>query len=716
MNFLQVLIYPALLFLLFKRAKIFKKNEWNDEALSLKSTKMLQGFAAVVIVLHHISQQTCAPYLSPEVIVHGLDLFVFIGYLMVTVFFLFSGFGMYKGYKNKENYFSGYFMRRIFPILFIHFLSSSAWAVVRHFKDCQISFATFFDVGGPDQLNPFAWYIVVILYLYILFWFAFGKIKREGISFAVMAAGILVYMFFCDYLVYGTWWYTTIPVFYAGLLLGKYEEKIIMFLKKNYTKLAVIITVCFVIFHEVGNRSWILKYVFGSSYSYTVERLGGVFGLTAAALLFGVLLVMFQLKISLGNKVLAFLGSITLELYLTHGIFVDLFARNFISAEIEPLVYISNPFLYVLVVFAISIPIAFLFMKLKCILCDFLNKIIRALTKKQIEEGRKKRKFKWRVVFIILGILAVIYIARYKGNKEIIDAYSKKVSRVNVEGKEMAYYSTGEGKDTVVLIPEEDSTAGIIGLRPVADEIAKLDLHVVTLELFGHTFSDDADSQRTSQNIAKEIDEALTALSEDGPFIFVAVRGSGMYVRQYACDNPEKVKGVILIDSYAAGMENEIAGRMNMSMDAFSRFYRQRTKWSGVQARFLDFVGYSAQYNTAMAELVYINCSGAEKEVIAANTCINQMNRNMISEELMLEENLKNDATISTPSDIPVLYLLSYAAVEYDAITPKWMELHENQITNSDIQSIVTVNGDPYFLYYNWRYAAPKIKGFINGI
>ena len=49
-------------------------------------TKALQGFFAICIMLHHIGQKTCAYWLNPKYIVHGLDVFVPIGYFFVGIF------------------------------------------------------------------------------------------------------------------------------------------------------------------------------------------------------------------------------------------------------------------------------------------------------------------------------------------------------------------------------------------------------------------------------------------------------------------------------------------------------------------------------------------------------------------------------------------------------------------------------------------------------
>ena len=71
----------------FWGAKCCKRKEWNDDYCSLKQTKIILGIQAIIIPLHHMAQKTCADWLEKRYIIHGLDVFVPIGHLLVAVFF-----------------------------------------------------------------------------------------------------------------------------------------------------------------------------------------------------------------------------------------------------------------------------------------------------------------------------------------------------------------------------------------------------------------------------------------------------------------------------------------------------------------------------------------------------------------------------------------------------------------------------------------------------
>ncbi len=98
------LVYFLLGIVLFFGARAYKRGEWNEEYTSLPQTKALLGFSALGVALHHLAQKSCAPWHPQWYIVHGLDVFVDMGFLFVAVFLFCSGLGLYKRWKTKPNY------------------------------------------------------------------------------------------------------------------------------------------------------------------------------------------------------------------------------------------------------------------------------------------------------------------------------------------------------------------------------------------------------------------------------------------------------------------------------------------------------------------------------------------------------------------------------------------------------------------------------------
>ena len=362
MNNLVLLYYPALLVLLFFGAKVCKKGEWNDELFSFNESKSFLGFCSIVIIFHHAAQKTCAPWLDPAKIIHGLDLFVYMGYLMVAVFLFSSGYGMFTSYKSNPDSFKHYFMKRIFPVitpLVIVWVTFFLLENLRHVT-----------VPNPRILNvyEYIWFIPAIIYLYIIFFIAFKIIKKEIIGVLFVIAGAVAYFIFCELYSPGTWWYNTINLFPIGVLTARHKEGILKFLKKAYIPLIILsFIITFVTFIFAGYYYEILfisKVPFYSEwYQDDYHHKAELICQDISAFSFVLFTILLGMKIKTGNKVTSFLGKFTLETYLVHPLFVQLFGFAFVTAYSKPVLYIKNMFLYVAAIIILAIPLAYLLHK-----------------------------------------------------------------------------------------------------------------------------------------------------------------------------------------------------------------------------------------------------------------------------------------------------------------------------------------------------------------
>ena len=112
----QVVCYLfIILFIWGATNKFGKKDEFNEDFLSLDAMKSLRGFAALGVIIHHISQE---PFFQQEGI---LSPFVNAGAYFVAIFFFCSGYGLLKSYITKENYLKGFIKKRIIKSIVVPF-------------------------------------------------------------------------------------------------------------------------------------------------------------------------------------------------------------------------------------------------------------------------------------------------------------------------------------------------------------------------------------------------------------------------------------------------------------------------------------------------------------------------------------------------------------------------------------------------------------------
>lgn len=373
MKYLVYLTYPAMLVLLFFGAKFSKKGEWNDEFMNYDQTKYLQGYLAICIMLHHIGQEMCASWQRYK-LYPGLEFFVPLGYLFVGVFFMCSGYGLYLSVSNKSDYLAkGFFRRRVLPLLLGYYVSAWIFFIARIIMKQKMNpWDIFCYLSGIKLSNPYGWFAIIMPLFYLFFYIAFKCFKKRQIL--VVAILVLLYTFIgtCidhnDYLITGQWWWNCVQLFWVGMLLAKYKDKVVARAKKGYILKLLLCVVLFFV-------CWLLSQWTQGVFSYYGENMRLprvqivyrrwiclVFEILCSSL-FSFLLLLAGLKVKLGNKFLGFMGTITFEFYIIHGLVVEFFSFKFCDV-VKPIVRITNVALMIVVVLAGGIPLALLMKKI----------------------------------------------------------------------------------------------------------------------------------------------------------------------------------------------------------------------------------------------------------------------------------------------------------------------------------------------------------------
>ncbi len=369
------LVYALLGAAVFFGAKACRGGEWNEEYTSLKQMKVLQGISILGVALHHMAQKSCGPWHPQTVIVHGLDVFLSLGYLFVAVFLFCSGYGLYKSQKTKPDYLHGFLRRRVVPIVIAFYLSAFIYLLVRWAMGEKLSTLNVIAYLTGAKLSNFnAWYIIAIVYLYLVFLLAFRLIRKDSAAIAVVTVFTLVYtllgMFIDhnDWWFCGEWWYNSIILFPVGMVFAKHEAQVTAFLKKGYWFWLVLSFVAaialFYLSDYVVNSLW---GYYAPSYKI-LRRLGSAAVQWASCFAFVTFCFLFMMKVRLGNRLWTLLGGVTLEFYLMHGMFVEMFGYSWLDSA-RSLHYIKNVPLYTLTVLVCSAPATavFIFLWKRCV-------------------------------------------------------------------------------------------------------------------------------------------------------------------------------------------------------------------------------------------------------------------------------------------------------------------------------------------------------------
>lgn len=285
------------LLIIFYQSKWYLKKD-NNEFMSLENTKAIKGITAILIIMHHI--------LFFKIEVPFLNGMKYIGYLLVGIFFLFSGYGLMKSVKIKENYLKSFITKRIPSIMVPFFLTNIVYLIAEKFffaRNYSIM-QTMNYILGIELINTYAWYTIMILVFYIAFYFFFYffKEKKAVIFMTVFVLFTIIFRMQFEEMQ----WYVSSVSFVIGMLLAYQQEKIIRWVNKRYLWCLCSVVLGIIVFFLLGfmiqDKSIILrqivKIVCNSFFTLTV--------------------ITINMKLQINNKILVFLGRISYEIYLIH--------------------------------------------------------------------------------------------------------------------------------------------------------------------------------------------------------------------------------------------------------------------------------------------------------------------------------------------------------------------------------------------------------------
>lgn len=708
MEYFVYLVYPALLVFLFWGVSVSGKNSWNEEVLSLRQTKALQGFFAVIIMLHHLALCSCDKNVEPEFFRNGLQMFLPMGYLCVAIFFFCSGFGLYKSFKEKPDYMKGFLKNRAMLPVVALVVTSALFGVTRASLDEKLSLSQPFQVGGMRTLNPYGWYIYAIVILYIGFSWGFSYCRNEKIAFAktiLVAAG---YMLFCIWWLYGDWWYNTVPLFIIGMFVAKYEPSFLEWSKKWYILLLPLSILLFAGTFYVAENTELLLDAMGVSYGFDLLRTVYLIAKMTSAIFFVWFVIMFGLKVRVGNKALKLMGGITLEFYLIHGLFVQMFSYCFLDETIHSVYYIENIGLHAVVVFVLSVPLSLLIRKLNRIIINILEFVI---VKGSVYIGV------WKVIYllILVAIIGIPYLAitSRSTTKELSSKVSeyadKNITFAEVDGKKMGTYIVGEGEETIVILPSMYEVCPTIAYRALAQELSK-NYRVIVLDYLGTGFSDDTDKERSVDNLVDEIHQALDSLGVDKPVILMPYLEAGVEALRYSKVYKEEVSCIVGLDAYVPARMKELMRKMDVKQIAYNKNMDRSGFVRSTSQKFLNFTGLVTLqvpiYDAVIPADFRSEAQDVYDEIFKEKFFNDYYCARMLSD---CENNLSQiDETFD--DDMPVLMILdrsTYHEKIYGGFD--WNLFYKDMTTNEDIQQIIMVSDSPQMVFYDMERIARQM-------
>ena len=316
------------------------------------------GFAMLMVVFHHIAIDI------------NSSLFAFLHYhggFGVDVFLLLSGLGLYfstkKGLNLKE-----FYLKRIIRIIPIYAIVIAVVTLIKgpyNLNDYLVKVSTLgYWFNGPI----FDWFIPALLFLYLIYPLFYYVLNKNSIVSLILV--ILIY-FVVMVLPIGSdfGFLYRIPTFLIGIILGKlivnrneYPFKGMYLVIYSFFAIGVILLIyAFDMYYQKGLNPTIIPEL----------KINGWLWLPYFLLTIGFsLFVAFVFKKMASKKLnnfFAFIGGISLEIYLIHSQFIEL--TRYITNEY----HLSKPLIGFILI-SLSFIVAYYFSKLNVIIMNVLNK------------------------------------------------------------------------------------------------------------------------------------------------------------------------------------------------------------------------------------------------------------------------------------------------------------------------------------------------------
>lgn len=302
----MVIFVTLFAFLCLYGIKIEVKNGcYFNDYMSVQKTLPIKGIFIIIVFFSHFNSYVDFDVKSDNIYAYIVKT---IGQWMVTLFMLYSGYGVMEQIKKKGmDYVRSIPTKRISNLLFKFDTAVLIFVLIKLLLNEKIRPGKLIlSFIGWESMGNSNWYIFDILLLYFVTYLAFCFLKDEKkyiYGTVAVAAFCLFYIVFLmktgikDY-----WWYDTAMCYPLGMLWSLKRDKIQEKAAKNLPVYVVIVAALLFM-------SLITKKYDENSF---INILSMIF--------FALLVVTVTMRISIGNKVLSWCGKYLFEIYILQRI------------------------------------------------------------------------------------------------------------------------------------------------------------------------------------------------------------------------------------------------------------------------------------------------------------------------------------------------------------------------------------------------------------
>lgn len=291
--------FILVVFIIISTYKLKIRKEIDNDYLSPLKTKAINGIFVMIVFLRHFKTYIdCGRF---DRIYFFID--SRIGQLLVVPFLFFSGYGIMFSISNKKAYINK-FPIRFLKVLFEFDVVVFMYAFVNYIIGNKFTISKLLaSLIGWDNIGNSNWYIFSILIMYIITYISFKFFSRKySTSILFVYLLTIVYILVIRYVGKESWWYNTVISYPTGMLFYLYKD----YFNKTILK----------------NKFYYCAFFFGLTTGFFLcyKFQKNIVLYSLMDICFILILLMILSKVDIGNKILAFLGKYTFEIYILQRI------------------------------------------------------------------------------------------------------------------------------------------------------------------------------------------------------------------------------------------------------------------------------------------------------------------------------------------------------------------------------------------------------------
>lgn len=296
--------------------------------INIETSGMLKGVLCILVILHHLQYGVDLAY---------LHVFKHIGAAVVSTFFFLSGYGLMSSYQKKgQAYFVDFWAKKFYKILWPFLIVNLLYLIFNSFDKGMIQPDLWknFVTKGITPL-PYSWFVFTIILFYPVFYFIFSLRQVSSVwKILLLTLSVFLYIFFMkNQMNFERSWWVSVLGFPMGFIFCSYQAKFWTFVNTDLNKILFIL-----FFLAIGAGLALMKIEILYIFVYAIIP---VIVITFISL--------FEIP---RQKYLIFLGAISFEMYLLHGMWIFLLRGQMIQ--------LHSDYTYVFAVFLLTLVTAYL--------------------------------------------------------------------------------------------------------------------------------------------------------------------------------------------------------------------------------------------------------------------------------------------------------------------------------------------------------------------